>query len=118
MKPLTLSYRRFTRSIPSRSCSLTRCNRTRREGLNDRLSQKLHPPVVTAPSTLGQVKPASMLTRWIRPPNFRLSDRPNAFICSPSACQENDSSVAGAFGGLMDLISESGGLGDRVVWLA
>ena len=42
---------------------------SRRLGLKLRLSQKVQPPVATVPSTLGQVKPASMLTFCTRPPN-------------------------------------------------
>jgi hypothetical protein len=44
---------------------------SRRLGLKLRLSQNVQPPVVTVPSTLGQVKPASILTFWTRRPKRR-----------------------------------------------
>ena len=74
---------------------------TRRDGLKDRLSQKLHPPRATVPSTFGQVNPASMLTRWMRPPKRRLRKAPNEFITNPSFCQGNRSSESVGWGTLI-----------------
>jgi len=82
-------YRSVTAAIPAANCSLTLFNRTRREGLKDRLSQKLQPPLATAPSTLGQVNPASMLTRWIRPPKARFKEAPNVLNGKFSLCHAN-----------------------------
>ena len=56
------------RRMPSSICAVMLVRGTRRLGLKLRLSQKVQPPIATVPSTLGQVKPASMLTLWIRLP--------------------------------------------------
>src|SRR5262249_37524076 len=76
--------------MPSSSWPRIVVRGTRRLGLKLRLSQNVQPPVVTVPSTFGQVKPASRLTFCTRSPKRSRKKKLYAKYRSPAARQSSE----------------------------